>query len=521
MSAIATTDIKAATEYSKIDLLGRYSGLMKARKIQDTKPISTTALKKKFFPTTYGKNKVSVTIKTTSGIKKILANTIPLRILSNVIVMYYNMMIIIDKLKKKFSKLLSSTEKYSNIDMTYLVNGAFWLIMAKGIASISAFAVTILLTNLLPKEIFGQYRFVLSMLPILLIFTLPGIGTAVTRTVARGARIDLQTIVKTKIKWGFLGSLATLSTALYYFHKGNELIAYIFIISAVFIPFFENFFIYSFYYRGKLDFKTPAIYESISKIIQALLLAGTAWLSQNIIILIVVFFIGQILSQYYFYKKTTYSVITDANDNQSTAKAIRYGKHLTLLGVLGSLAVNIDKLFIWHFFGAEKLAIYVVAMTIPLTMTRTLNIIPELIFPKMSRKLGADTSFTVIKILGVTLSFATIISILYVLAAPTIFSFIFPRYTESVQLTQALSLIIPLFLASSLSWYALVSKNAKRMMNILIPCAIITELVLLFTLYSSLGIYAVILALCSYHITITIGTIIYFINIHAHARQKT
>lgn len=346
-----------------------------------------------------------------------------------------------DKLRTKAIQLLRWSEKYTGTDMVYLTGNGFWLLSAQGVASLSAFAVTVLLTNLLPKETFGQYRFILSIIPILAIFTLPGIGTALTRSVARGALVNLRGIAKTKIKWGLLSSLTSLLGALYYFYKGNELLAYAFALSAIFLPFFETFFIYTSYYKGLQNFKTPAIYEGISRILQALLMVATVLLTKSVLALIAAFFVGQIITRLFFYLRTL--KFQTSKQGFAVDDTIAYGKHLSAIGALGIVADNMDKLLVWHFLGAKALAIYAVAFAIPSQLVGIFGHMSALAEVKFaSRNWNAEETKILIKKLARAMLIMTTPVALYILLAPKIFQLIFPTYLDSVRLTQVLALLI-------------------------------------------------------------------------------
>ncbi len=394
----------------------------------------------------------------------------------------------IERMKEKTVSFLRWSEKYTGTDMVYLVGNGFWLLSAQAIASVSAFVVTVLLINLLPKETFGQYRFILSIIPILAIFTLPGIGTALTRSVARGAQVNLRTIARVKITWGLLGSLVSILVAIYYFTQGNNLLAYTFGISALFIPFFETFFIYSFYYKGLQNFKTPAIYEAISRILQALLLVATALLTKSVLALIVVFFIGQIATRLFFYLRTLKSVRTPSlHDVQGGAShivddAVEYGKKLSIVGVMGTIANNIDKLLVWHFLGAEALAVYVVAFTIPTEVARLFTFLSQLALPKFSKRdwvLVKEKYILYKKMLRFALTL-TVAVIFYMFFAKYMFTLLFPEYTKSITITIFVAPLIMLIPVRTLFAQLFLSAQKTRHITAFQIIDFIAQLILFF-----------------------------------------
>ena len=79
--------------------------------------------------------------------------------------------------KQKLISILRWSEKYTQTDMVYLTRGGFWLILGKIVFNISGFLLIIAFANLLSKEAYGTYQYVLSVASILAIPTLSPIPT--------------------------------------------------------------------------------------------------------------------------------------------------------------------------------------------------------------------------------------------------------------------------------------------------------------------------------------------------------
>ncbi len=352
------------------------------------------------------------------------------------------------KIKEKIIRLLRWSEQYTKIDMVYLASGGFWLLLTQGIISLSAFAVTITLTRLLPPEVFGEYRFALSLIPMLAIFTLPGMAPALTRAVARGAEPNLWHIIRTKIRFGILGTLASLLLALYYFHKGNTDLAYIFMTSSIFIPFYEAFLIYSPYLKGKMDFKTPSIYETISRIAQAAILIAVALLTHSTVLLILTFLTGQILTQFIAFLTTLRKNYKTQPQPQPTTKhpeddVEEYGKKLFWVDLTGRMLDPLDKFLVWHFFGAKILAFYIVIFTLPFTLARIIAHLTQLSLPKLSTMTDTEHLSIFTK---KTIQLFVILFFAYIILTPIfhiLYQYIFPKYLDiNLYIINIASLII-------------------------------------------------------------------------------
>ena len=197
----------------------------------------------------------------------------------------------INKLKNKTHNLLRRSEKYTKTDMVYLAKGGFWLTFRQIISIATAFLLAMAFANLLPKEIYGQYKYVISILSILLLSNMSGINTAFARAVHIGFEGSMFKDLKIKLKWSILGVIASLILAVYYYTNQNILLATAFLITAPFVILFENFTIYNSYLHGKKRFDKIAKYSSLIKIVSLIIIVIVAYLSNNLYLLLLALFI--------------------------------------------------------------------------------------------------------------------------------------------------------------------------------------------------------------------------------------
>ena len=115
---------------------------------------------------------------------------------------------------------------------------------------------------------------------------------------------------------------------------------------------------------------------------------------------------------------------------------LTYGKHLSLMGILGGIAGNIDQVLLFHFVGPAQLATYNFAIAIPDQTKgplKGLNTMVQAKFVNRSEEEIHTGMRNKILLLFVTsLSFV----VLYIAAAPFVYHFLFPKYVDAALYSQ-------------------------------------------------------------------------------------
>lgn len=338
--------------------------------------------------------------------------------------------------KSKIYKFLRWSEKYTKTDMVYLASGGFWLTLGQIISSASAFLLAIAFANLLPPETYGEYKYILSIASILAIPTLTGMGTAITQSVARGYEGSFIPAVKTKIKWGFLSSIASLSLSGYYFYNDNHTLTIAFLITAIFLPFFDTLGVYTNLLQGRKNFKGMSRYNMISTILSSVILVISLYITKNILLLLLIYLSSWTIIKLIFLIKDIPP--HTKNNHFETQETITYGKHLSLMGIPGIISSNIDKILLWHFIGPAQLAIYSFSLSFPSRITGLLKTFSRLAFPKIAEKnLKEIKKPLIVKVLKLVVLIIPLVS-LYIFIAPYLYKIFFPQYMESVFYSQIL-----------------------------------------------------------------------------------
>jgi O-antigen/teichoic acid export membrane protein len=347
---------------------------------------------------------------------------------------------LMQRLRDAVYNILRWSEKYVKTDMIYLTKGGFWLLFSYSIQAITGLILSVSFANLLAKESYGFYQFVISMASILAVFSLTGIGTAIIRGIAQGDEGCLRPSVKVSLKWTLGILLTAAATSLYYWTKGNYQLSIAFAVVAIAQPLITTFNLYKTYLQGKKLFKSYSVIQTAQRLLPFTLLLIAILCTRNPLTLVIVYFISHAISAVLIY---LYVVIKFKLPKQSEVKdLVKYGKHLSLMESMAELATAADKVLIWFFLGAAPTAAYALAQLPIIHLQAMFGFIRELAFPKIAQKSLPGLAKALPEKIRTYWIVALAVVVLYIISAPTIFHIFLPKYPEAVIYTQVLSLVI-------------------------------------------------------------------------------
>lgn len=416
---------------------------------------------------------------------------------------------IINRIKNFTYKILKKSEIYFKTDMVYLVGGGFWLTLGKIISILASLLSSIAFANLLPKETYGIYRYVLSTISLLTIPTLNGINTSLTRSIANGYDGSFIPALKTKIKWGILGAIASIGFAIYYYIQGNNILSLIFIISAIFLPFMDPLYLYISILNGKKLFKLSTKYSIYTRIISTTLLIVSLFITSNIFVIISIYFLSNTLLRLVYLIITVKKAQLNQNIDNTT---ISFGKHLSLMGVLGQISTYVDKLLIFHYMGSVTLAVYYLGLTPLKQVQNFFNSLNVLALSKLSSQGPGELKKTLPKkVLKMYIIIIPII-ILYLILAPILFKILYPQYMASVQISRIFMLSL-LFYPLTIFTTAITARAENKKLYISSTSYSVIRIIMLLILVPIFGIGGAVWSIIITGLIYGIITIILFYKI--------
>lgn len=337
------------------------------------------------------------------------------------------------RLRGRLHAFLRSTEPYTKTDMVYLATNGFWLTVGQFAASGGALVLAILFANLLTKDVYGTYKYVLSLVSLLTVSTLAGINTSLVQGVARGSEGSFLRGLRTKMVWGMLGFGAAVIVAGYYFLAQNAALGWALLLAAPFVPLMDPLSLHNTYLQGKKLFRQSIVYYTTSQVIATLAIAAAVFFTRDLYVILAAYFCSWTLTRYFFHRRTLkYFPPNDVHDES----VILYGKHLTLIGVLTNVAAYVDDLFIFHFLGAAPVAVYNLAAA-PVEQVRALSKnLPALALPSLTTRTMAEINVLLYRRLVYLFLAGLGIALLYAAAAPYLFAWVFPKYPDAIFISQ-------------------------------------------------------------------------------------
>jgi polysaccharide transporter, PST family len=411
----------------------------------------------------------------------------------------------IEKLKIKIYNLLRWSQKYTKTDMVYLFKGGSILSLGKFLNIFIAFGMSIIWANFVPKEVYGQYKYLLSFVGIFSLFSLTGMGTSLTQSLSRKNNLNLiNRVLKIKIKWSLIGTaLGLILSSYYFFIESNSTLALTFLLISVFHVFINNFTIYQSILVGQRKFDALIKANILTHLISTISIVITIFLTKSLIILLFVYLVINSLLQIkiFFYVKNKYTNKTE-KDKKEEQEVIKYGKQLSALGILSNAANYLDSLIIFNFISPVSLAIYTFAKALPDQFKGLMKNMHSLIVPKISNNDPKDIKSGLNKKISYLMIIGFMVFLLYFIFTPLIFNTFYPKYTESIKYTQLIALgfvVLParVYLDSIFNAHRL--KKSQNFRTIFTNIFFIVTLLILTPLW---GIYGVITSkLISYYLS--------------------
>lgn len=402
--------------------------------------------------------------------------------------------------------MFKKIQRYLQVDLSYILQGGFWLTIGRGFSIASSLLLAIIVANYVSPEIYGQYKYITGILGLLTIFSLLGMAEAITLAVARGYEGDIIPTIFMKMRWSILGSTVSAVMASYYFIAGNHSLGILFGMSSIALPFFQTPQVVTGLLIGRKFFKELTIIQAVSSIITTITMALVFYLTDSIIIIFTAFLTSYITAQWL---SAWYTIRVHKPNKNTESGTTSYGKHLSLVRLTSHISNNLDSILVWHLAGAVPLALYSFATTIPNELFGTIKGLQTLAAPKFALADIETVKKTLPQKAFKLLLLISVIVIAYIFTAPLLFQLFFPQYIEAVVYTQWFSLTF-LFLPKNFFYQFLVSKTKTKYIYIIANSTQVVQIILLTLLTYKFQVFGIIAAKILTQIYSTIIVLYFF-----------
>ena len=338
----------------------------------------------------------------------------------------------------RFNAFLRWTERYTKTDMVYLFQNGGWLIAGQAASLVFSLALAIIFGHYASQDTYGNYKYILSVASVLGVLSLSGLGTAVVRAVARGEEGALSQGFRLSIKWsGALLAVGVVAAA-YYWLAGNHFVTISLVVATVTLPFINGFSLYDAFLTGRREFRLDTLFLIGSTAFTAVALVATLFFTQRAIVLVAVYFVTNVATDFLWYVIASRRAANRATD----PGLARYGAHLSVMNLLEVAAEKIDSIAIFILLGPAPLAVYLYAIAMPEQFKGVTKSIANLSLAKFAARPLAEIKSSIgrrLLVLGIGSGIATGA---YIAIAPLLFRYLFPVYIESVPYSQWYALMM-------------------------------------------------------------------------------
>jgi O-antigen/teichoic acid export membrane protein len=370
--------------------------------------------------------------------------------------------------------------------MVYLASGGFWLILEQIAGVFLSLGVAIAFGHFAGKDMYGNYKYVLSLATILGALSLSGLGDAVGQAAARGKDGALIQGFRTNLMWSGPFVLASLCVAAYYWLQGNPFVAGSMVVVAFCQPIAASSSYFASFLFGQRDFARGATYMIAESAITYGAVLAALLVGERAIMLVAAYFVSNAIASLYF----TWKAQQHARNTEKDAGLFAFGAHLSVMNVIAVIADRFDSIIVFSLLGPAELATYTFALAAPEQLKGVIKNLYGLALPKFAERSLSDIQRTIWPKLGLlTLSVAGLMG-LYILAAPLLFSYLFPIYLDAVPFTQWYALSVIVTGISSVLLSALTAHKKTRELYVVsngAPLILIVSLTVLVPLFGIAG----------------------------------
>lgn len=318
-----------------------------------------------------------------------------------------------------------------------IIGNAFLFFALRILQKLLGLAALYFVVRAIDQDMYGQYQFIISVVAIVTIFSLPETNNAITQSVARHHLGTFRLVLPYAFVGSILGSFVLFGMAGWYeWVKNSHHMAAGFTVAAVLFPFAKGLTQWGAVKTGMENFSSLVKWDgSVTIFMQIMVVVGVLLKPGTFLVPLFCIFSFPALQNLFLTWKTYGMVAPDASVEKGS---LRYGLKTTLYSFPVVLSKHIDKFMIFYFLSPEALALFAAAEKIPELTKNMVQDIAAVLAPRFARYTGYTARLDHIFKWFSTISFLLIVFIAFTIL-PWVFTLLFGEtYNEAVPYAIAL-----------------------------------------------------------------------------------
>jgi O-antigen/teichoic acid export membrane protein len=317
------------------------------------------------------------------------------------------------------------------MDFDYVAQGGAWLTVDHVINVATSIATTVVLTNVVGKDTYGSYTYLMGIFMLLLPITVSGISNAMIRSIARGHEGVLWKGTRTRLLGGFAVTIVLAGVSTFFYYQQRMELAWVTAAVCILYPFAFAADDYKSYYQARRDFYAYAVVDSAVNILVCAATIVAALTSGSLLAILGANLasrgVGNLAAFYFAYTR---------RENDSTDPEFgRLGRNFSIVAAINNVSFTIDQVLVGSLFSMEIMASYGLATRLSEPFRVIGFLINRLAWPKAVKMGGAEAARKFYS------KFFILLAVLVLMAAgvlglfPLLIRWVFPRYTDATSLT--------------------------------------------------------------------------------------
>lgn len=316
------------------------------------------------------------------------------------------------------------------------------------VASLDGFFLNVLLVRFLSYEDLGNYKLFFSIINILIIFSINGLNTSVSKSIAKKYRRFFIKAIKISGLFSLIASLALIILSVSYY-RGID-VKYALLAASFMVPIYFGFNIWESFYYGERQFKRVLLLNSAIAVTRFAACGSILFFYKNYLLTIIVYLFIVSLYNLIFSGWIYRRVRKEEPRPDKDRELIKHGFKLTGASAVSVIAKNIERLILDAVSNATMVGIYSVISVFPTFIKNSLKTLVNVPTVKLASHPEKDNRIIIKKGLYIIFSSGVIIFVIFWFITPFLLKFFFKVDDPDMVLYGRLMLVPLIFMPTNL-----------------------------------------------------------------------